>query len=360
MTGRYHRQQILTHFGAAGQQRLAEARVLVIGAGGLGCPALQYLAGAGVGKLGIVDGDRVSLSNLHRQPLFATADVGALKAEVAAERMRALNPTIQLQAYSVYLDEQNAEELLAEYDYVLDGSDNFATRYLINDACVLAQKPLVYGAVSQYEGQVAIWNVPDTDGNCLNYRDLFPEAPRSGEIPNCSEAGVLGVLPGIIGAMQAAELIKLITGIGRPLINRLLTYSLLNQESYILDLASHPTSKALLPADWSAFRQGNYGVPCASPVAELDVAELQRMLAEEDLQLVDVREVGEEPAISVWPHQRIPLSVLPAYWDNLSDQPVVFICQSGIRSLKAATDYRAAKPGARVYSLRGGVYSLEN
>jgi len=229
---RYHHQMILKDFGEAGQQKLLQAKVLVIGAGGLGCPALQYLTAAGIGTIGIVDDDVVTLSNLHRQILYSTSDIGFLKAEKAAEKLRQLNPEISIIVYSERLTTQNALSIMKAYDVIIDGTDNFSTRYMINDACVLLQKPLVYGAVSQYEGQVAIFNYKKENlYEGVNYRDLFPYPPKDTEVLNCAEAGVLGILPGIIGTMQANETIKLITGIGKPLINRMLTFNALNNQT---------------------------------------------------------------------------------------------------------------------------------
>ncbi|HSF45683.1 MAG TPA: HesA/MoeB/ThiF family protein, partial [Chitinophagaceae bacterium] len=228
---RYQRQIILKGFGVAAQDKLAAAKVLVIGAGGLGCPALQYLVAAGLGHIGIVDHDIVSESNLHRQVLFNMEDVGRAKVEVASEKLSALNPDIKLETWKVNFAHQQCVDLLSQFDIVLDGTDNFATRYLVNDACVLWKKPLVFGAVSQFEGQVAVFNVLRQDGSrSSNYRDLFPVPPKAGEILNCAEAGVLGVLPGIIGTMQAAEVIKLVTELGEPLIDKLLTYNALTQD----------------------------------------------------------------------------------------------------------------------------------
>jgi adenylyltransferase/sulfurtransferase len=237
---RYQRQIILKGFGEEGQQKLLQAKVLVIGAGGLGCPALQYLAAAGVGTIGIVDDDVISLSNLHRQVLYTPDDIDHPKVEVAASKLRQLNPDVNIYPYRIRLEKSNAFEIIRQYDLLIDGTDNFASRYMINDACFLLNKPLIYGAVSQYEGEVAVFSPHFLMGSTrgVNYRDLFPNPPKDGEVLNCAEAGVLGVLPGIIGTMQAAEAIKLITGIGTPLMNKLLTYNVLSQEIYEVSLPS--------------------------------------------------------------------------------------------------------------------------
>ena len=217
---RYQRQILLKEFGIDAQQKLLQAKVLVIGAGGLGCPALQYLVAAGIGTIGIVDDDIVSLNNLHRQVLYTVNDIGLSKAEVAAEKLKALNDEINIISYNERLTNKNALALLMNMILLVDGTDNFSSRYMINDACVLLNKPLVYGAISKFEGQVAVFNIKDEiQIRAINYRDLFPTPPKDDEVLNCAEAGVLGVLPGIIGTMQANETIKLITGIGKPLIN---------------------------------------------------------------------------------------------------------------------------------------------
>jgi len=220
---RYQRHLTLSGFGMQAQQKLKHARVLVIGAGGLGCPALQYLAAAGTGTLGIVDDDRVSLSNLQRQILYAEADIGTLKAVTAAARLSAMNPSIVCQPYAVRLTAANALDLIRAHDLVVDGSDNFATRYLVNDACVLAGKPLIYGAIQTFQGQASVFNHQGGP----TYRCLFPEPPDPKDAPSCSDIGVLGVLPGMIGTIQATEAIKVLTGIGEPLSGVLLIFDAL-------------------------------------------------------------------------------------------------------------------------------------
>ena len=220
---RFERQTILPDFGPEGQQKLLEAKVLVLGAGGLGCPALLHLCAAGVGTIGIVDGDALSESNLNRQTLFGHSHIGLPKAQTAAQLLREKYPDISYQVIPHFLSNTNTLDLLSGYDLVLDGTDNFPTRYMINDACSLMNIPLIMGAIYKYEGQVSVFNYGD---NPVNYRDLYPEPPQSHEIPNCSETGVLGVLPGLIGTLQATEAIKLITGIGSVLSNKMLFYNL--------------------------------------------------------------------------------------------------------------------------------------
>src|SRR5204862_3188744 len=213
---RYQRQIILPGFREKGQRELLQTKVIVVGAGGLGCPALQYLTAAGVGTIGIIDDDVVSLNNLQRQVLYSVNDIGFSKAERAAITLRQLNTGIKIISYYERLTTQNALALFKEFDIIIDGTDNFSTRYMINDACVLLNKPLVYGAISQFEGQVSVFRNKNEED--VNYRDIFPDPPKDGEVLNCAEAGVLGVLPGIIGTMMANETIKLITSIGEPLI----------------------------------------------------------------------------------------------------------------------------------------------
>lgn len=354
---RYHRQIILKNFGEEAQKKLLNANVLVIGAGGLGCPALQYLAGAGTGNIGIADGDIVSLSNLHRQPLFATDDIGKNKALVAKEKLHRLNPEIQIESIAEKITVQNALPVIGKYDYVLDGTDNFPSRYLINDACVLLDKPLIYGAVSQYEGQVSVLNAGV--GPKINYRDIFPQPPAEGEVLNCAEAGVLGVLPGMIGTMQAAEMIKLITGIGRPLINRLLTYNVLTHEAYTLDLIQNPVSQQFIPRDKVAFENSQYDVYCSAEKSyEIDRDEFE-MLADKAT-IVDVREYGEMPVITSFRHLHIPLSVFESRVNEMNGDIIIFVCQSGIRSKKALDIFTSQHKGSsRLYSLKGGLRELE-
>ena len=349
---------ILQGFGAAAQQQLAAAKVVVIGAGGLGCPALQYLAAAGVGTIGIVDDDVVSLSNLHRQVLYVTADVGLPKAERAASRLKALNSDIVIIPYQVRLQKENAFELICKYDFVIDGTDNFSSRYMINDACVLLRKPLVYGAVSQYEGQVALFNVGD-ENRATNYRDLFPNPPDAGDVPNCAEAGVLGVLPGIIGTMQAAETIKLITGIGTPLANKLLTYNVLHNTVYEVTIRPSTTGAALLPKSETDFLKTDYNnVACINEkdVIEIDANQFHALRNGSDTVAIDVREWGEQPLVTTFHHKQIPMSAFNERMEEIREETVLLFCQHGIRSLYAAEllqdHFGAAK---NVYSLKGGL-----
>jgi len=358
---RYHRQVILPEFGEEGQQKLLKAKVLVIGAGGLGCPALQYLTAAGIGTIGIVDDDVVALNNLHRQVLYSMIDIGSSKAERAAKILQGLNPEIKIIAYNERLNNQNALILLDEYDIVIDGTDNFSTRYMINDACVMLYKPLVYGAISQFEGQVSVFNSQlrqQAESNeAVNYRDLFPEPPKEGEVLNCAEAGVLGVLPGIIGTMMANETIKLITGIGETLTNQLLTYNALNNQVYLLSLSARKETRSLIPKDEKEFLTTDYEWLCASPVqeAEIDHNTFNTMM-KGDVDVVDVRELHEIPAVNEFVHIRIPLAQLKDNISLIKSDTVIAFCQSGKRSLQAAKILSGIFGDTKkVYSLRGGI-----
>jgi molybdopterin/thiamine biosynthesis adenylyltransferase len=229
---RYSRHLLLSDIGVSGQEKLKSGKVLVVGAGGLGCPVLQYLTAAGVGNIGVIDFDAVDLSNLQRQILYSTNDVGTNKALAAKNRLESLNPLIEITAYPYQLTNKNALELFAKYDLIVDGSDNFSTRYLVNDACILTGKTLVYGAIYKFEGQVTVFNYQDGP----SYRCLFPEAPQQGSVPNCSEVGVLGVIPGIIGVYQANEALKIILGIGTVLSGKLLVIDALNNSQLELNI----------------------------------------------------------------------------------------------------------------------------
>lgn len=256
---RYQRQIILQEFGNNAQRKLADAKVLVIGAGGLGCPALQYLVAAGVGHIGIADNDVVHLSNLHRQILFGSDDIGKKKVIVAKERLLQLNNLVTIEIYDIAFKQAHCIQYFPLYDIIIDATDNFSSRYLINDACYLCKKPLIFGAVSKFEGQLAIFN--HTNDAC-NYRDVFPDPTGFSDIADCATGGVIGVLPGIIGVMQATEAIKLITGVGKPLENQLLNYNVLSQTIYTVILNKHPEAAEKMPKNFDEFMKINYEVLC--------------------------------------------------------------------------------------------------
>jgi adenylyltransferase/sulfurtransferase len=351
---RYARHLSLAGFGPEAQEKLKRGRVLVIGAGGLGCPALLYLAAAGVGTIVIMDGDRVDVSNLQRQVLFTEADVGQLKVEAAARRLRALNPLIEIVPRAERFTRANALERLSGCDVAVDGSDNFATRYLVNDACVLADKPFVYGAIQGFEGQASVFNWQGGP----TYRCLFPEPPEPGTVPNCSEAGVLGVLPGLIGTIQATEAIKLLTSIGEPLSGRLLLWDSLTMTSRTVKLEADPRSREIheLPLE-------DYGKTCSLPpmqptTDEIDGPELRTKI--HAVQLIDVREDWERAVGAILPSAHIPLGQLAngsakdAVEALDASKPTVIYCAHGMRSLKALAVLRERHGFTNAQSLRGG------
>ncbi len=351
---------LLPDFGEEKQRRLLAGSVLVIGAGGLGCPALLYLAAAGVGRLGIVDFDRVETSNLHRQVLYNAGDIGLSKAEVAAARIRAANPDTAVDVFNTRIDTGNALGIIAGYDLVVDGSDNFPTRYLVNDACVLLGKPLVYGSVYRYEGQVGVFNFPDSaTGTRLSYRDLFPRPPAPEEVPNCAEAGVLGVLPGIIGTMQAGEAIKLLTGLGEPLAGRLLTWHWLHNSFFEFRLSPDPAGVSAAPENEAAFKKTDYDLFCGQEtgrVKEVLPEEFERLAGEENWLVIDVRNPGEQPRLAGRPYLSVPLSGLENRLPELQGaENLLVFCQAGARSLKAARIISERYSHKTVCSLKGGI-----
>jgi len=357
---RYQRQIILTEFGEEGQQKLGEAKVLVVGAGGLGCPVLQYLVAAGTGTIGIIDDDVVALNNLHRQVLYSVNDIGLSKAETAAYILSKLNPEIRIIPYNERLTTENALELIDEYDIIIDGTDNFSTRYMINDACVLLDKPLVYGAISQFEGQASVFNYSaNQNQEKINYRDIFPNPPKEDEVLNCAEAGVLGILPGIIGTMMANETIKMITGIGEVLAGQLFTYNALNNQVYILSLSASEESISLIPKNKEEFSKMDYVWLCSSshPEFEIDTDRFNIILAEgTSADIIDVRELSETPVVSEFGTIKIPLGQLSHQKDLIQSDTVIIFCQVGKRSLQAARILSGIFGNTKkIYSLKGGI-----
>jgi adenylyltransferase/sulfurtransferase len=364
---RYQRQLILKGFGMAGQQKLQQARVLVVGAGGLGCPVMQYLVAAGVGHIGLADHDKVSLSNLHRQIVFGTEDIGLYKVDVVKQKMLLLNSDVNIRTWNERWTQQHCMQYFLDYDVIVDATDNFASRYLINDACVLLGKPLVFGAVSQFDGQVAVFNQFQADGSrSVNYRDLFPMPPANGEVLNCAEGGVLGALPGTIGAMQATEAIKIITGLGATLSNRLWNYNALTQDVFILQLVANPISLQHIPFSEEQFMSTDYEWLCELPqkgIKEIDLLQWQENYL--DHLLVDIREPHELPRLNSFcsslalEWMELPLSNLESSIGQLVGKNVVFVCQAGVRSLMAANMLMKASPYSAVFSLKGGVHGME-
>lgn len=349
----------MKEFGPAAQKKLSAARVLVVGVGGLGCPALQYLAAAGVGTIGIVDFDVVEISNLQRQTIYGEADVGRPKAETSAEFLRKFNPEIEVNQYHLKLAPKNTWDIFNKYDIVLDGTDNFSTRYLVNDACVLLDKPLVYGAVLRFEGQIGVFNFTTKhDGYKANYRDLFPTPPALSTVPSCNEAGVIGVLPGIIGTMQAAEVIKIISGIGEPLANKLLSYNVLNHSMYEFRISPAEKRPTSFPKNRTEFESFDYNWFCGikSDCPEISDRDFDKLRTHEEVTIVDVREFGELPAIEDFPFIQIPLSQFANSVDKIpAGKTTVIVCQSGKRSMVATRMLKEKFPERKVFSLTGGV-----
>src|SRR5947207_5096454 len=359
---RYSRHLIMPEVTSEGQNRLKAARVLCIGAGGLGSPAALYLAAAGIGTIGIVDFDEVDLSNLQRQILHGTKDVGRSKLESAQDRLRDINPEIEIELHQCRFSSENASKIVTEYDVVVDGSDNFATRYLSNDVCVFASKPNVYGSVFRFEGQTTVF-APYLGGPC--YRCLFPEPPPPDSVPNCAQAGVLGVLPGIIGTLQAVEAIKLIVGIGEPLIGRLLHFDALKVKFRELNLRRDPQCPVcgenptiFSPIDYDQFcgaRRDEEAIPRMS-AHELK----QKMDAREPFELIDVRETYEYEIARIDGARLIPLREIAERADELQREgPIVIHCHSGQRSAQAVRLLQQ-RGFANVYNLEGGIDAWAN
>lgn len=354
---RYSRHLVLPDFGIKNQEKLKHGSVLVVGAGGLGCPVLQYLTAAGIGTIGIVDGDVVSLSNLQRQVLYTVDDIGKPKAIQAKERLLKLNPNIKFIVHNTFITRENAIELLNGYDVIIDGTDNFPTRYLLNDACVLLNKPLVYGAILKYEGQVAVFNYaikPNTFS--ANYRDLFPIPPEPGSIPNCEEIGVLGVLPGIIGTMQANEAIKILTDSASILFDSLLLYNSNSGTTEKISVPNRNSRESITELIDYEYFCGQNNINQTSDMKEISVQELQALKHKgTQFQLIDVREpyeyeTGNIEAIN------IPMSEIPSQIDTISkDCQVIFHCKSGSRSSKMIQWVERNHGYTNLYNLKGGI-----
>ena len=355
---RYSRHIMLPEIGVPGQRRLKEARVLCVGAGGLGSPAAMYLAAAGVGTIGLVDFDRVDVTNLQRQILHGTGDVGRLKTESARRRLAAINPYVSLEAHDTRLSASNALALVSAYDLVLDGTDNFATRYLVNDACVLARKPNVYGSIFRFEGQASVFAV--AGGPC--YRCLHPQPPPPGLIPDCAEGGVLGVLPGVIGTIQGTEALKLALGIGAPLVGRLLLYDALRMRFREIRLPKDPECP-VCGSEPSIRELRESEVQCMTGAeksqeggVELTVRELKARIDRAELpQIIDVREPQEHAICRIPGAQLIPLAQLPHRLEEIArDREVVVHCKVGGRSARAVAFLRT-QGYTNARNLTGGI-----
>jgi len=363
---RYSRHMAMPEFGIEGQQKLKNSKVLVIGCGGLGAPLLHYLAAAGVGTIGILDFDEVEDSNLQRQVLFGTDDIGQPKVEVAKEKLLKLNPYIDIQTHHTQLASENALEIFKNYDVIADGTDNFPTRYLVNDACVMLNKVNVYGSIFRFEGQVSVFNYIDENGNAgPNYRDLFPTPPPPGMVPSCAEGGVLGVLPGIIGSLQVNEIIKVLTGVGEPLAGKLVRFDALKFEFRTFNVkkdknnpisGENPTINELI--DYEAFcgltgQQSENG-----EVKEISVSEYKDMVdRNEDHQLIDVREEYEYYITNIG-GKLIPLDRIQEFANEIDpDKKTVVHCRSGGRSRTAILRLQDEHGFNNLYNLKGGILS---
>lgn len=362
---RYSRHIIIPEFGMEGQRKLKEAKVLVVGTGGLGSPVLLYLAAAGVGTIGIVDFDKVDDSNLQRQVLFGVGDVGRPKVDAAADRLRALNPYITINTYNVQLHSSNALDILKDYDLVADGTDNFPTRYLVNDAAVLLGKTNVYASIFRFDGQVTVFNYKYADGTFgPNYRDLYPTPPPPGLVPSCAEGGVLGVLPGIIGSLQASEVIKVITGIGEPLIGKLYLFDALSFESRTLKFKKDPNAPKIEKLiDYEQFcgieKPAVETAKKDNTVKEISVTELKALKEQgADFQLIDVREEYEYDIANLanLGAELIPLATVPANAERIAKgKQVIIHCRSGARSANAVRLLESQFGFDNLYNLKGGI-----
>lgn len=356
---RYDRQILLPEFGIGGQEKLKQAKVLVIGCGGLGSPALLYLAAAGIGTLGIVEDDTIALSNLQRQILYSSDKVGEPKIHEAEKKLKALNPLVTIVKHDVRLSARNALALIQKYDLVVDGTDNFPTRYLVNDACVILNKPFVYGAIHRFEGQVALFNYKGSS----TYRDLFPTPPPPEQAPNCSEAGVLGVLPGIIGSMQALEAIKAITEIGEPLAGKLLILDTLSMQSRTLKIPRIPDAPAIEKLiDYEAFcginPRDKYLGDEITYDQFLDILRETDSSGESTYQLIDVREEFEYEMYNIG-GDLMPLSELEEHISKISRNKMVIIhCQSGIRSQEAIELLQEKHGYTNLLNFKGGINAI--
>lgn len=356
---RYSRHIAIPEFNVEGQKKLKGGKVLVIGSGGLGSPVLLYLAAAGVGTIGIVDFDVVDDSNLQRQVLFTVHDIGKSKAETAKERLLALNPYLNIIVHNTRFTTDNALDLVKDYDVVADGTDNFPTRYLVNDACVLAGKVNVYASIFRFEGQVSVFNFPNPDGSRgPNYRDLFPTPPPPGLVPNCSEGGVLGVLPGIIGSLQACEVIKVLSGVGDPLAGRLFLFDAASFTTRILKVNKDPAVEIKGLINYEQFC-GIGGGTEENPLKEITPQELQQLIeSNTDFQLIDVREPYEFEIANLQ-GELYPLSSVSSYAGKIArDKMVVVHCKGGVRSAKAIRELEDNFGFDNLYNLKGGILAF--
>jgi len=357
---RYSRHLIIPDVGMAGQKRLKNAKVLVIGAGGLGSPALLYLAAAGVGTLGIVDFDVVDESNLQRQVIHGQSDIDRPKAESARDSIREINPYVDVRLHQLRLEADNVLDIFAQYDLILDGTDNFATRYLVNDAAVLTGKPYVWGSIYRFEGQASVFWEDAPDGRGLNYRDLYPQAPPPGMVPSCAEGGVLGILCAAIGSIMGTEAIKLIMGIGEPLLGRLMVYDALDMTYRTINLRKDPEAAPITGLiDYDAFcGVVSDAAQTAAVGSTITAPELKAMMnSGKEFQLIDVREPVEWDIVRISGATLIPKDRIlsgEALMELSQDKPIVLHCKSGVRSAEALAAVKRAG-FADATHLQGGV-----
>ncbi|TAH40413.1 MAG: hypothetical protein EYC69_11425 [Bacteroidetes bacterium] len=334
---RYSRQILLDSFGEDGQVKLKQAAVLVVGAGGLACPAMTYLVAAGIGHIGIMDDDTVERSNLQRQTLYSTNDIGRKKVNAAAGRLRALNPNVRVSEYDFVLSTENALDLIAQFDIVIDGTDNLAARYLINDACALLKKPWVYGSVYKFEGQVALFNFPLSDNlRSADYRSLFPEPPPASSLATCNEVGVVGVVPGLIGLLQATECIKYLTNETPAINSKLICFDALNLSFESFELLSNSSDKGSRPLTATEFHQKDYMEYCQSKTdgsCEINTEQFESIIKDRDFEIIDIREAHEFSTFSVFKTRHLPYSSINIeQFRSNGHNKIVFICRRGIRS----------------------------
>lgn len=359
---RYSRHLLLSEIGKQGQEKLKNSRVLVIGAGGLGCPVLMYLTAAGVGKIGVIDFDKVDESNLQRQVLFDVNDIGKPKSEVAKEKLSRQNPLIKIESVNDKLTVKNALDIFFNYDIIMDGTDNFSTRYLVNDACVLLDKILVSGSIFKFQGQISVFNHKDETGKYgPTYRCLFPSPPSAGSVPSCSEIGVMGVLSGIIGTLMANETIKIITHIGKILSGKVLLFDALALNFHTIEIKRNPVAISLMPSV-AEFKKADYDFFCGieknhTAINEISAMELFAIIsARADIRILDVREPDELPLVSEFHDLMIPLGKIEQHIERIPhDKKVIVICRNGNRS-RRAIELLSEKYGfSNLYNLKGGV-----
>lgn len=355
---RYSCQLQMKDFGSDGQDKLKQSKVLVIGAGGLGCPVLQYLTGAGVGHIGIVDNDVVELSNLHRQTLYTTDDIGKGKAETAMNRLRKLNPEIHIHSYPIRITNKEALSILSEYDIIMDGSDNFATRFMINDACAILKRPLIFGAIGETEGQIGVFHHSEKDA-ASNLRDLYPSVLPEDAAYTCKERGTLGVVPGIIGMLMATEAIKLITKKGTILANQLMTYNMNTNQFFRFDIIPSANSNLNRPLNRETFLNTDYLLYTRKDHTwkEINGTEFDTLISNEHSIVIDVRRENEYSDVQIEQSIHIPIESLIKEKGKLEKaEHIIVICSGGVRSKIGATILQEHfGESKKIYSLKGGI-----